>query len=337
MAEDAGTPLPFVRILVTGADGFVGRHLVPALAARLAPGARMVLATREPGARGAGEQGRAGERATREEIAFDLTDPASVAAAVRAVRPDLVVHLAAQASVGQSLNAAAGTWAINVGGSLTLATALAEHAPACTLFFVSSVEVYGLSFNAGVAREDTAMWPQSSYSRSKAAAEWMLADVLPRTARLIVVRPSNHSGPGQDERFVIPAFAAQIARIEQGGPAEIAVGNLDAERDFMDVRDVIAGYIGLLTRADTLPPRNVFNVASGRTVRIATILATLRGMSRVPTTVVTDPARVRPSEVPLAAIDAAAFRAAAGWAPRHAIEETLATILDDQRARIAHG
>ena len=133
---------------------------------------------------------------------------------------------------------------------------------------------------------------------------------------------------------MIPAFAAQIARIEQGGPAEIAVGNLEAERDFMDVRDVIAGYIGLLTRADSLPMRNVFNVASGRTVKIATILEMLRAMSRVPTTVVTDPARVRPSEVPLAAIDASAFRAAAGWVPEHEIADTLAAILDDQRARL---
>ncbi|WP_203234510.1 GDP-mannose 4,6-dehydratase [Sphingomonas solaris] len=323
MTQDAGTPLPFDRILVTGADGFVGGHLVPALAARLRPGARLVLATRTPGRRG-----------EREEVAFDLTDRASVDAAVKAVRPDLIVHLAAQASVGQSLNAAAGTWAINVCGSLTLAEAVAAHVPGATLFFVSSVEVYGLSFNEGIATEATAMWPQSSYSRSKAAAEAMLGDVLPASARLIAVRPSNHSGPGQDERFVIPAFAAQIARIEAGATPQIAVGNLDAERDFMDVRDVIAGYVSLLSRAESLPARNILNVASGRTVKIARILELLRGMSTVETTVTTDPARVRPSEVPLAAIDASAFRAAAGWAPRHTIEETLASILEDQRARI---
>lgn len=318
--------LPFRRILVTGADGFVGSHLVPALAARLAPDARLVLASRTPSARGA-----------REEIGFDLTDQASVTAAVEAVRPDLVVHLAAQASVGQSLGAAAGTWAINVGGSLALATALARHAPVCTSFFVSSVEVYGLSFNDGVATETTVMRPQSAYSRSKAAAEWMLADVLPASARLIVVRPSNHSGPGQDERFVIPAFAAQIARIERGAAPGIGVGNLDAARDFMDVRDVIAGYVGLLARADSLPQRNVFNVASGRTMRIAALLDILRGMSRAATTVVTDPARVRPSEVPLAAIDAGAFRAAAGWTPQYRIEDTLAAVLNDLRARSIKG
>ncbi len=319
---ESHSSLPFERILVTGADGFVGRHLVPALTAALRPGAGITVASRTPGRRGA-----------RAEVPFDLTDPDSVDAAIAAVRPDLIVHLAAQASVSQSLGAAAGTWAINVGGTLTVAGAVANHVPDATLFFVSSVEVYGLSFNDGIATEDTPLRPQSAYARSKAAAEALLDDVLPETARLIAVRPSNHSGPGQDERFVIPAFAAQIARIEAGADPRIAVGNLDAERDFLDVRDVIEGYIALLGRAESLPGRNILNLASGRTVRIGALLDRLRAMSRVNTSVVTDPARVRPSEVPIARVNADRFRAAADWMPRRTLEDTLASILADHRTR----
>ncbi len=311
-------PLPFRRILVTGADGFVGRHLVPALAARLAPDARLTLASR----RGGDEPGR---------IALDLTDADSVHAAIENVRPDLVVHLAAQASVGQSLGAAADTWGINVCGSLTLARAIGDAVPDCTVFFASTSEVYGLAFNDGRVTEATLPRPQGPYARSKAAAEAMFADVLPDTARLIVARPTNHSGPGQDERFVIPAFAAQIARIEAGAPPEIRVGNLDAERDFLDVRDVVAAYMALLAAAPALPARNLFNIASGRTVRIGEILDRLRALSPIEMVAMPDHVRMRPSEVPRTLIDSGALHAATGWSPRHDLDAMLKNVLTADR------
>ena len=314
--QQAETPPPFRRILVTGAGGFVGRHLVPALAAQLPDDASFTIASRR-------------QAAERDQV------PASVAAAIVAVQPDLVIHLAAQASIDQSLEAAADTWSTNLGGSLALARAIATTVPECTVLLASSAEVYGLTFNDGSVTEACPLRPQGPYACSKVAAEAMFADVLPKSAKLIVARPTNHSGPGQDERFVIPAFAAQIARIELGGEPTISVGNLDAERDFLDIRDVVAAYLAVLVAAPVLPARNLFNIASGRTVRIQDILARLCAMGRVATTVIQDAKRMRPSEVPRAQIDSSALRRATGWAPKHDLDTMLADVMAEQRARLA--
>ena len=198
------------------------------------------------------------------------------------------------------------------------------------MLFTSSVEVYGLTFNHGIATEDSPLRPQSAYARSKAAAETMFADVLPATAQLIVARPSNHSGPGQDQAFVIPSFAAQIAGVEAGTSTEIRVGNLDAERDFLDVRDVVEAYLALLAKAKDLPARAIFNIASGHPVAIKDILKRLCALSYRDIEVVQDTNRLRPSEVSRVAIDISAITAL-GWAPRYTLDQLLLQVLNHQR------
>lgn len=316
--------LSYRSILLTGGQGFVGGWLLPHLIDALSSEARLTI------------MGRGGQPATGRinHVTADLRDAAAVHAVVREVSPDLVLHLAAQSSVAQSASTAGDTWAINLGGSLALAQACAAIDFAGTFLFISSAEVYGLAFNTGVASEATALLPQSTYGRSKAAAEAMLADVLPRDARLIVARPGNHSGPGQDDRFVLPSFAKQIADIERGNVSPVLrVGNLEAERDFLDVRDVIDAYLALLAAAPNLPKRTIFNIASSRSQRIADLLQQLLALSDAPITVERDPDRLRPSDIARAALSNDAIRQATGWQPTRMTEAMLSDLLAEERRR----
>jgi len=301
---------------VTGAGGFVGRYLVRALAARFASLRITCL-----------EHGRAGSSPF--SVTGDLTDRAATARLVDELRPDLVLHLAAQSSVGASSNAGGVTWAANAAGSIFLAEAIAKHARGATILNVSSSEVYGWSFLDGAASETTPLKPVSVYARSKAAGEAAFTDILASETRLITVRPFNHTGPGQDERFVVPAFAAQIARIERGDQVPIiSVGNLDAERELLDVRDVIEAYLLLIMKSPELPTRSVFNIARGRAVRIRDILEKLVNFSRVPLEVAADPARMRASDIPCARGDATKLMEQIGWEPKISVEQTLQETLE---------
>jgi len=315
---------PFSTVLVTGASGFVGGHLVPAVKLHLKPCASLILAS---------STNAVGEF-PGSPIRFDMEDSQSVESLISATRPDLVIHLAAQASVGVSLGAGRKTWSVNFGGSFTLAAALAKHSPDCTMLFASTAEIYGRAFNRGSATEATPPEPVSAYSRSKAAAEAMLFDVLPANSRLIVARASNHTGVGQSAQFVAPAFAEQIARIERVG-GEMMVGNLDVERDMMDVRDVVSAYVALILAADHLPAQSTFNVASGQVITIRSVLDRLLALSSADVNVRMDPERARPSEILRAEVDASALQAATGWRPSHSLDACLAAILQDFRARLA--
>lgn len=316
----------FNSILVTGGGGFVGRYLSDALAKAYPSARRTILYQVAP----------ADPLSGWESHVADLTDEEAIQATVSALDPDLVVHLAAQSSVGQVGLLGETTWRVNLGGTLALASAVARHAPKSTFFFASTAEVYGASFNAGVATEETPLRPMNAYSSSKAAAEQLLRDVLPKPTRLIVTRSFNHTGPGQDERFVLPAFAAQIARIEAGLiPPVLRVGNLEAERDFLDVRDVIDAYCRLIAPELDLPNRLTVNVASGRAMKIGDILHSLRALSGVAFEVEIDPARLRPSDIPTACGDSTRLRDLTGWAPMHTANDTWRALLDWWRARVS--
>jgi GDP-4-dehydro-6-deoxy-D-mannose reductase len=309
----------FRRVLITGGGGFVGRYLRAALPAVL-PEANIVLTTHNSA------------KARTNWVRADLTDSVRVDALAEDYRPDLVVHLAAQSSSGSSAGVGGETWRVNVSGAIALAEGLARHSPEATVLNVSSSAVYGQSFLEGPVTEDSDLRPLSVYGRTKAAAESVFADILPGTARLITVRPFNHTGPGQDERFVVPSLAAQIARIERGEQAPLLrVGNLESERDFLDVRDVVRAYAGLIERATTLPMRSVFNVASGRAVPVSDILSRLHSMATRHISVEQDPARLRVSDIPRAVGDASAIRAAISWSPTIELDEMLCDVLGAMR------
>ena len=315
----------YARILMTGASGFVGRRLAPALRAAYPAAALAVVAHRQ-----------SDPCPSWTTFCLDLADADAINEAVRSWRPNLVVHLAAQSSVGEAAKLAEETWRINAGGALNLACAIARSVRDSTVFNVSTGEVYGSSFLNGPASETTPLSPRSVYARSKAAAETIFEDVLPPESRLVTVRPMNHTGAGQDERFVLASFAAQIARIEAGlAPPKLRVGNLGVERDFLDVRDVIDAYLLILAGAEALPRRAVLNVASGQPRRIGDLLDVMVRARTREFDLEIDPARVRPAEIPRAVGDAAALRRHFGWIPKHSVDELIMGLLTYWRARIS--
>ena len=314
------------RILLTGSRGFVGTRLLAALAHHRPDAVVMGL-----------DSGIDHRKPNSGESGVDLLDCDAVMACVRDAAPDTAIHLAAQSSVAQGDGSgAARTWQVNLAGSLNFALAVATHAPNATVLFASSSEVYGASFLASPVTETSPLLPMNAYARSKAQAERVLADVLPATARLIVARPFNHTGAGQREDFVLPSFAGQVARIEAGlQPPRMMAGNLDVRRDFLNVRDVVGAYLALLDAAPTLPTRFTCNIASGRAQPLRAYAEILQGMAKIPFEIVVDPTRLRPVDVSTAYADPALLRAATGWAPTIAIEETLAELL--AAARRGHG
>ncbi|HMN71475.1 MAG TPA: GDP-mannose 4,6-dehydratase [Rhodoblastus sp.] len=314
--------LRYQRILLTGGTGFVGGWLAPAISAAWPDAERVLL--RRPGE----QVQREGWRA----LDVEVTDSAAVGRIVAQLKPDLVLHLAAQAAIGASAELAEATWRVNFGGTLELAHACQRACPMTTFFFVSSSEVYGWSFRDGIVTEDTPLRPTNAYARAKAAAESMLPDVLPQ-ARLVIARPFNHTGPGQDVRFVLPSAAKQIADIEAGRiPPRVELGNLDASRDFLDVRDVCAAYIAMLRTPAAAGARSVYNVASGGSWRIGDLIEKFRAHAHAPFEIVIDPKRLRPSDVPMAAGSAQRLEQATGWKPTIGVDAIVEDLLAHWRA-----
>lgn len=308
-------------ILLTGASGFVGSRLAPLLAATF-KGQRLVALTANP------PPGWIGAPA-------DITDAAQIEALIAQERPCKIVHLAAQSSVGAANGVASATWRVNAIGAFALANAVARHSPDATLLFASSAEVYGDAFLAGPVDEDAPPQPKNPYARSKLAAEGIFADLLSPTNQLIVGRAFNHTGAGQDARFVLPSFAQQIAAIEANRhPPVLHVGNLDAERDFMDVDDVCDAYCALLM-AKGLPTRATFNIASGEAHSIRSLLLRLKALARVAFTIEVDSARMRPNDIPRAVGRNNRIIAATGWSPRRLLDPLLQSLLDAARQTVS--
>ena len=274
--------------------------------------------------------------ATLDPAAFDITDAGAVDAAVMAAPPDALVHLAAVAAIPAARADPDLAWRVNLGGTLNLARALLAHAPGCTMVFASSADIYGGSFRAGHAlAEDALPAPLNTYAATKAAADLALGAMAAEGLRVVRVRAFNHTGPGQAPAFVIPAFAEQVARIAAGlQPPVLRVGDLSPLRDFLDVRDVCAAYAACVAHAGALPPGTVLNVASGQPRRVGDVLQSLLDAAGVTAEVQTDSARLRPTDIPLAAGDAGLARRLLGWAPVIPWTQTVHDVLADWRARV---
>lgn len=312
------------RTLLTGANGFVGKILC----SKLQQAGHHVIAL---------STGDSSHSGADEKLSCDIREYEPLRAAIAQSKPDHVIHLAAISNVAVSFKDPLLTWQTNVMGSLNLLEALRSEAPNAFILFASSSEVYGEAFKAGVPLNESApCLPMNPYAASKLAAEAAFNQAFRQGMAGVIVRPFNHIGVGQSPDFVTASFARQIAMIEAGQqPPQLKVGNLQAERDFLDVHDVCEAYVRVLQLAQTEGYPRVLNISSGEPRKIQTILDTLLKLSHQTIEVVQDPERMRPSDIPSASGNSNAIRELTGWAPGIDLRDTLQELLDHWRAESA--
>lgn len=307
------------KVLVTGASGFVGAHLLRLLDAE--PGVELHAWTRDVVPEG-----------TRARwVVLEVADRQVVHDAIAETRPDLVFHLAGAAHVGQSFGSVTETLATNVMGTAHLLDALRDHHVAARTLVVGSSTVYRPSEEA--LTEESPIGPTSPYGLSKLAQERLAVRASHEDGLdVLVVRSFNHFGPGQAPSFFAPAFARQIAEIEAGlRPPVIRVGNLDARRDLTDVRDTVRAYRLLMERGAR---GAVYNMCTGRAHGVGDILAAMARRARVAVKMEEDPALLRPNDNPVVLGSYARLERATGWTPEIPLERTIEDLLNDWRERV---
>jgi len=339
-----------VRVLLTGVTGFAGSHLAEFITARHSDVAlygtyrwRSRLDNLEDLAAAGTLDLIEGALPTHADatrvgrltlVECDLADPFAIERVVAAIRPERVFHLAAQSFVPASFAQPAATLSTNVLGELNLLEALRKHAPAARVLIAGSSEEYGAVRPEELpVAETNELRPLSPYAVSKVAQDRLAWQYHRSYAMPIVItRAFNHTGPRRGEVFAESSFARQIAEIElERRPPIVRVGDLSTRRDWHDVRDTVRAYWLALEIGQ---PGEVYNVGSGEGRSVRDVLQTLLQLSGSSVTVEEDPARLRPSDVPILYADATKFRQRSGWSPAIPWDRTLADLLDWWRARL---
>lgn len=298
-----------MRILVTGAAGFVGRHLLAELtgAGHIALGADRAQA---PGV----------------EHICEIGDAAAVRSLVARTRPDALIHLAGIAFVPAGWTDPQGMIHINVNGTINVLEAVRREMPSSRVLAISSSHIYGARPRPSAIIESDPAEPDSIYAVSKAAADQVTLLYHQRHGMAcMTARPGNHIGRGQSPDFVVPSFARQLRLIADGlAPARMLVGNLESRRSFTDVRDVVRAYRLLVEKGVS---GRSYNIDSGRLESIGQILETLCNCAGVKPEIVVDPARYRPTDhQPM--LDCSRLKTDTGWEPAIRLEESLRDIYD---------
>lgn len=315
-----------MKALITGINGFVGSHL-----------AEYLLAHTDWQVAGTVYGPTHNIDPIRDRLELypgELSRLEAVEALLDQARPDVVFHLAAMAVTGRSWQDPAGTIALNVTMQVHILQAVVNLGLRCRVLCVGSGEEYGaIAPDDLPVDEDTPFRPNNPYAVSKIAQDMLgLQYHLSYGLDTIRVRPFNHIGPRQGLGFVVSDFASQIARIEAGlEPPLLRVGNLQAQRDFTDVRDVVRAYRLLIEHGRA---GEVYNVGSGRAHAVQEIVDFMVAQSRVPIRVEPDPARMRPSDTPLVICDYRRLNACTGWTPTIPFEQSLSDVLESWRVEI---
>jgi GDP-4-dehydro-6-deoxy-D-mannose reductase len=307
-------------ILITGAAGFAGSHLIELLEREAAT----VVAWHRPA-------GRTPPQAQRVRWqAVDLLDAAAVQQAIDEIRPASVYHCAGAAHVGRSWNATESTFAVNVRGTHHLLQALGQASLTTRVMIPSSAMVYRPSSEP--LTEEHPLVPSSPYGLSKLAQEMLGARASNVRVSVTIGRAFNHVGPRQDPSFVASGFARQIAEIEAGlREPEVVVGNLDARRDLMDVRDTVRAYRAIL---DHGTPGRPYNISTGRAIAIGELLDLICTRAKVAIRIRVDPDRFRPNDVTMLVGDSSRLQRELGWAPAIPLSQTLDDLLEHWRGSV---
>lgn len=313
-----------MRIFVTGATGFAGSHLVE----QLCTAGHEVFGLIRPV--------ETAQSWPFHPVVGDLLDPASLKTAVTAAQPELVFHLAGQADVGLSWKQPALTLALNAGGTANLLEAVVAYGRP-RVVAITSGELYGpLPIEAMPINGRSQPNPVHPYAISKVAASQLLHLYHQRYGlEVIEARPFNHIGPRQLLGFVVPDFASQLAAIKHGRKEPLLqVGNLNAERDFTDVRDMVRAYqlLGEKGQAGA-----TYLICSGRPVAIRTLLTTLIELTGVEIQLENDPGRLRPSDTPCLYGSYDKIRHDTGWQPQIPLRQSLADVLDEWLEKTKEG
>jgi GDP-4-dehydro-6-deoxy-D-mannose reductase len=308
-----------LKALITGIAGFVGPYLTSHLMANSIDCTGISLGSVE---------GSVSLPASVPIFNADIRERSAIENILREVQPDYLIHLAAITSVPFSFSEPALTYEINVNGTLSVLEAVRRVSTRTRVLNVSSAHVYGTSDTGTKGfTEQAALCPESPYATSKAAAEMIAADYARSSGvDVLMARAFNHTGPGQSPIFVASDFAKQVAAIKLGlAEPVIRTGNLNAKRDFSDVRDVVAGYLALLKRGRK---GEVYNICSGSLYSVREVLEHLIAFSGVEVRVEVDPAKVRKTEVLQLGGNCSKIKEHTGWAPTIPMEMTLKDLLE---------
>jgi GDP-4-dehydro-6-deoxy-D-mannose reductase len=319
-----------LRVLITGITGFAGSHLAEHILADH-PGVE-IFGTMRWRSRTENIRGIASRMQLLE---CDLRDQSSVKGIMDRVRPERIFHLAAQSFVPSSWSAPAESLTTNIIGQLNIFEAVRACGIDPWIQIACSSEEYGLVLEDELPiRETNPLRPLSPYAVSKVGQDYLGYQYYKSFGMKVVrTRGFNHDGPRRGEVFVSSNFAKQLAAIEKKqSPPVIHVGNLEARRDFTDVRDIVRGY--WLALDGGCEPGEVYNLCTGRDYSIQEVLDKLIEMSGLEVEVREDPERLRPSDVPVLLGDSSRFRKATGWEPRISYEQTLQDMLDYWRTEI---